>query len=207
MTKIINTQEELEDLIVEGQIVIKGDLILKCNIDIDNDIQAKNIQAFHIKARNIDAYNIDAKNIQAKNIEALDINTWNIDAWNIDAWNIKYHTVCFARESFKCISIKGSRENSRHFCLDGEINVTGDSMNNKDLERCVPYFINYKEIAAVFSKYVFRGMVAVILLFMLNELRFQSKLLKDHKYPITATVRSGLQDNSLEPSNTRGDEQ
>lgn len=45
----------------------------------------------------------------------------NINAGDINAWDINYYAVCFAYRIFKCKSIKSRRENSRHFCLDNEI--------------------------------------------------------------------------------------
>lgn len=63
---------------------------------------------------------VDA-NITARNIKALNIDAWDIDAWDIDAGDIEFYAVCFAYESFKCKSVKGTRENAKYFCLDNEI--------------------------------------------------------------------------------------
>ena len=122
------------------------------NIKTYNNIKARDIKTYNnIKARNIDAWNINAMNINAKNIDALNINTDNIYALNIDAWNINamninakdiiaddinannieaneisYRAVCFAYKNIICNRIKGRRENSKHFVLDGELIVKGD---------------------------------------------------------------------------------
>ena len=142
--------------------IIKGDLILIEDYEIDDDLKVEgNIYGkdgirYNINARNIDAGDINAGDINARNIDAGDINArnidaWNIDAWNIDAWNINarnidagdinarnidagdinagdinarniiYYAVCFAYNNFKCKSIKGRRDNCKHFVLDGEI--------------------------------------------------------------------------------------
>jgi len=71
------------------------------DIDAEN-INAKDINAWDIDAENINAWDIDAGNIDAENIDA-----GNIDALNIDAKDIVYFSVCFARETFKCVSVKG----------------------------------------------------------------------------------------------------
>jgi hypothetical protein len=112
-----------------------------CSKGYERDINARNIDAWNINAwninaRNIDAWNINARDINAWNINARDINAWNINAVNINAVNIdagninaedidardiNYWAVCFAYKTFKCKSVKGRRENSKHFCLDNEI--------------------------------------------------------------------------------------
>jgi len=50
---------------------------------------------------------------------------WNINAYDIKAWNISYYAVVFAYNSFKCESVNGRRKNSKHFCLDKEIEFKG----------------------------------------------------------------------------------
>lgn len=140
MTKVYNTQEEIDADIADGVLHVEDDIqitfdcVVKGNIDAGNidaeNIDAENIDAGNIDAENIDALNINAGNINAGNINADDINADDINAWNIkagkiNARNILYYAVCFAYSSFKCKSIKGLRENSRHFCLDSEIEIIG----------------------------------------------------------------------------------
>jgi hypothetical protein len=80
----INTQQELEALIIDYKIIIDDDLTIKCDIHLPGvAIDARNIKAFNIKASNI-----NASNINARNIDAWDVNTSNITARNIDAWNV-----------------------------------------------------------------------------------------------------------------------
>ena len=139
------------DLIVKGNILGKNgnryNLKVHGNItawDIDAwDISAWNITAGNINAGNITAKNITAKNITAGNLDVGDIDAWDISAWNItaknitagnldvgdidarniDAGNISYYAVCFAYKNIKCKSIKGTRNNAKHFVLDGKIEV------------------------------------------------------------------------------------
>ena len=145
--------EELKALIKDGHIILKEDLICNFDINVDADIKAWNIKAGNIRAKNIkaekieawkikaekieawkikggdiEAWKIKAGNIEAWDIDAWDIEAWNIDAWNINAWNIEakdivFYAVCFAFESFKCRSIKGTRQNAKYFCLDSEVIV------------------------------------------------------------------------------------
>lgn len=80
----------------------------------------------NIDAVNINAYDIVAFDINANNINAHDIKAFDIKACNIDARDISYNAVCYAYENIKCKSIKGRRENAKHFVLDGKIEVEED---------------------------------------------------------------------------------
>ena len=93
--------------------VFDDDVEVEFTIDIDVE---SNIKAWNIKVHNIKAHNINVCNIKAKNI-----NAWNIDALGINAWNIKYYAYCIAYYTFKCKSVKSSRDNSVCKCLDGKI--------------------------------------------------------------------------------------
>ena len=59
--------------------------------------------------------------ILAFDINAMNINAFDINAGNIKANNISYFAVCFAYHNIECESIKGRRDNCKHFVLDGEI--------------------------------------------------------------------------------------
>ena len=126
-TFVFNTVEELEPLVVDSNLVIKGhltltfDLSVDINIKVAGDIKARDIDAWNIDALNIKAGNIKARNIKALNIDAWDIDAWDIDARDIDALDISYYAVCFAYESFICVSLTGRRKNHKHFCLDSEV--------------------------------------------------------------------------------------
>ena len=122
MTIVINTQEELEALIVDGCIAINNNLRITCDVSVEVDIKAWNIKAGNINAGNIDARDINARNIDARNINVGNINARDINAEGINAGNIDYYAVCFAYNYIACTSIKGKRYNNKHFCLDGKIN-------------------------------------------------------------------------------------
>lgn len=112
---------------------IEDDIKLNFDLECSWDIIALNITALNINARNINTVNITALNITARNIDAGDIDAGDIkagdiyavdiNARNIDALDISYYAVCFAYKDIKCTSIKGSRDNCKHFVLDGEIKI------------------------------------------------------------------------------------
>ena len=119
--KVFNKLEEIQkyyDKKTNTYIFIENKGYIKLvifNFDLKVD---SNIRAYNIRAENIDALNIDAWDINARDITAR-----NIDAWNINARNIIYRALCVAYQNIKCKSIKGRRENARHYALDGELEV------------------------------------------------------------------------------------
>lgn len=128
--KIFNSIEELKPYynkrtntyeFVENGLIM--DVEFKFNLDVDSHINALNIKAWDINAGDIDALNINAGDIKALNIKAGDIKALNIKSWDINAGDISYYAVCFAYRNITCISIKGRRENAKHFVLDGEITI------------------------------------------------------------------------------------
>ena len=108
-------------------------VVFNFDLDVRADIWAQDIIARNIKASNISAGDIKVCDINANNIIAHGINAWDIrannitahviDANNIDAKDITYYTVCYAYNNIKCTSIKGKRINSKHFVLDGALEV------------------------------------------------------------------------------------
>ena len=103
----------------EESIDIPFHLDIGAKIEVNGDITAWNITAGNINAGgDINAWNITARDINAWNITAR-----NIIAKNITAWNISYYAVAFAYGNIKCKKIEGRRENSKHFVLDGKIEI------------------------------------------------------------------------------------
>lgn len=109
--------------------------LIKFNFDLNiaSSIDAKDIESHNINACDINACNVHAWDINACNIDTWDINAGDIYAgdiyagdissFSIVADNIVYSAVCYAYESIKCKSIKARRENSKHFVLDGNIEI------------------------------------------------------------------------------------
>ena len=136
MTKVFNSLDEIQKYYDEksNTYIFKenGDyidlIVFNFDLDIDANIDAWCIDALNISAANIKAYDIDTRDLHALNIDAWDIYAWDIEACNIAAENIKarnisYFAVCFAYDNIKCKSIEGSRENSKHFVLDGKLDI------------------------------------------------------------------------------------
>ena len=122
--KVFNNLKEMKPYYNEeiNMYLFNDDVKFICDIVVDSGIDACDIDARDINSGDINANNnINAWDINAGNINAVDINSRDINADNINANNISFYSVCFARETFVCNSIKGRRENSKYFCLDSDV--------------------------------------------------------------------------------------
>ena len=146
--KVFNNLEEMKPYYNEEtntyEFIENGNLIdvkIDFDLNIECNINARDIQAWDIEAWDIEAWDIKARNIRARDINAVNINAWDIkakyiiardiSAENINANNILYDSVCYARSKFVCNSIKGTRKNSKYFCLDSDVVIKGDKKNVK----------------------------------------------------------------------------
>lgn len=139
MTKEFNSLEEIQKYYDEKShtyifkengayidlVVFNFDLNTSANIEA-GCIDGMNLCAVDIKAWDIDTRDLNAFNIDAWDVYAWDIYACNIAAENIKARNISYFAVCFACDNIKCKSIKGRRENAKHFVLDGKLEIEDD---------------------------------------------------------------------------------
>ena len=88
-------------------------VIFNFDLDVNSDINALDINADDIIANNINANDINSRNIIANEIIANDIFFFFFN----------YYALCIAYKNIKCKSIKGERENHKHFVLDGKLEV------------------------------------------------------------------------------------
>jgi len=101
---------------------LEKDTVFEESIEVEGNITGKDGERFSLTVKgNINAEDIKAWDIKAWDIKAKDIDAWNINTWNINARDISCYAVCFAYNNIECNSIKGRRQNAKHFCLDGKI--------------------------------------------------------------------------------------
>lgn len=145
--EVTNTYEFYEN--GEGlHVKFNFNLTVASNINA-GDINARDINVWYINARDIDAADINANDINAWDINAGNIDAADIDARDINARDISYYAVCFAYENIECKSIKGRRENSKHFCLDEKITIKEKThkitIDDKELELSEESYQNLKK--------------------------------------------------------------
>ena len=123
------------------KVVFNFDLNVEANIDA-REIEAHNIKAFDINARCINAHDIRAYNIYAYMINANYVNSCDIasnfiyvnnlnasdiiGASEIIADTIMYNAVCYAYRHINCKHIEGIFRFSQHFVLNGVLEIEDD---------------------------------------------------------------------------------
>jgi len=93
--------------------VFEDDLVLEENKTFEESIQVHG----NIYCKDGGKFNIVVKG----SIDARDIDAESIDAGRIDASDISFYSYCISRQTLKCFSIEGRRDNSLYKCLDSEI--------------------------------------------------------------------------------------
>src|SRR3990167_7697240 len=97
--KIYKTQNEVERDIKDNVLALDESVEFQCSINIkaslqiEGNINARDINAGDISAKDINAWDISAWNINARNINARDISAGNINAWDISAWDINARNI------------------------------------------------------------------------------------------------------------------
>ena len=88
--------------------IIKGDLVLKENTTINDDLKVEG-------------------NIRCEggnwNLDCGDLNCGDLNCWDLDCGNLNFYAIAIAYKSFKCKSWKAKRDNFIIKCLDGEIEI------------------------------------------------------------------------------------
>ena len=127
---ILNFNLDVKAIIFVPNIIardIKAFCIMADNYIYANDIDANAVYGYQIHAHNINAKRIHARgDIIACNIKANLIKGWDIKATSIIADVISYWSVCFAYYDIKCKSIVGTTKNSKHFALNGTLEIEND---------------------------------------------------------------------------------
>ena len=116
--KYYNKNTKTYEFIEDG---IRLDVEFAFDLEINGNINARDIKAQYINACDIKELDIKAHNIKARDINAYDIK----------ARDITYHAVCFAYQDIECSSIKGRRVNAKHFVLDGKIKIIEKERRNR----------------------------------------------------------------------------
>ena len=114
--RIYKTQQEVESDIKDGLLRVNDNVKIECNISINASIICWNL----------DCMNLNCGNLNCGNLNCWDLDCGNLNCRDLNCWDLRYYAVAFAYESFKCKSVVGRRDNSKHFCLDSEVKITGE---------------------------------------------------------------------------------
>jgi len=96
--------------IIKGDLILKEDTIFEESLKVEGDIICEG-----------GLQNLKCWDLKCRNLKCWDLKCGNLECWDLECWDLEYYAVAFAYNSFKCKSVKGKRRNSKHFCLDEEI--------------------------------------------------------------------------------------
>jgi hypothetical protein len=117
---------------IKGNLILEKDTTYEEDLKVDGNILGKDGNRYNLTVKGdinawcINAWDINVGDINAWDINARDINAWDINVGDINARDISYFAVCFACYNITCKSIKGRRNNCKHFVLDREIKIKDD---------------------------------------------------------------------------------
>ena len=113
--RIYKTQAEVEADIKDGLLRVNDDVKIECNISINASIICWNL----------DCMDLDCKDLNCGNLNCEDLNCEDLNCRDLNCWDLSYYAIAVAYYKFKCKSVVGRRNNSKHFCLDSEVKITG----------------------------------------------------------------------------------
>ena len=121
--------------------IIKGDLVLKENTIIDDDLKVQghvrceggywNLTCGDLDCHNLVCHNIDCNKLDCHNLDCNDIDCHNLVCHNLVCYNLVFYTIAIAYTSFKCKSWKARRDNYVIKCLNGEIEIKDKKICDK----------------------------------------------------------------------------
>ena len=141
--KIYKTQQEVEADIKDGLLKVNDDIKIECNININASIMCRDLDCGYLYCQNLDCWDLDCMDLNCGDLNCMDLNCMDLDCKDLNCMDLNcrdlhcgdlsYYAVAFAYESFKCKSIEGRRNNSKHFCLDSEVIITGEENENNTI--------------------------------------------------------------------------
>ena len=113
--KIYKTQQELEADIKDGLLKVDDDVKIECNININASIICRNLYC----------WDLDCGNLNCEDLNCGDLHCGDLNCGDLNCRDLSYYAIAVAYYKFKCKSVVGRRINSKHFCLDSEVIITG----------------------------------------------------------------------------------
>jgi hypothetical protein len=108
--------------IIKGDLLMKENMIFTESLIVEGNIFGKNGGRFNLFVKG----DLNCLDLNCWDLTCRDLNCWNLTSRDLNCkGNINYYAVCFAYRNIKCKSIKGRRENCKHFVLDGGIIING----------------------------------------------------------------------------------
>jgi len=118
--------------IINGNLIMKEDMIFNGDLKVEGNILGKNGNIFNLIVNG----DLDCGNLTCKNLNCGDLNCRDLDCWNLNCRNLNcrdlicmnlncndlnFYAIAIAYNSFKCKSWKARRKKFIIKCLDSKI--------------------------------------------------------------------------------------
>ena len=103
--------------IINGNLIMKEDMIFNGDLKVEGNILGKNGNIFNLIVNG----DLDCGNLTCKNLNCGDLNCRDLDCWNLNCRNLDFYAIAIAYNSFKCKSWKARRKKFIIKCLDSKI--------------------------------------------------------------------------------------
>jgi len=104
---------------IHGDLILEKDTEYNESLTVEGNILGKDVNRYNLKV----CGDLDCLNLNCWNLDCRNLNCGDLDCWNLKAKKVLYYAVAFAYNNMEVESIKGRRENCKHFCLDGQITI------------------------------------------------------------------------------------
>ena len=124
--KIYKTQAEVEADIKDGLLKVNDDVKIECNISINASIICRDLYCWDLDCGNLNCGDLDCGNLNCEDLKCMDLHCGDLNCGDLECMDLSYYAIAVAYYKFKCKSVVGRRINSKHFCLDSEVIITGE---------------------------------------------------------------------------------
>ena len=118
----INKKEEMEKYLVGNTYVIKDDVTININLDLE----CYNLVCHYLECNDLECRNLKCWDLKCWDLKCNNLKCRNLKCWDLKCNNLSYYAFAIAYSSFRCKTAKARRENGFHKCLDSEIEYIKD---------------------------------------------------------------------------------
>jgi hypothetical protein len=117
---------EMTTKTIQGDWIMKKDEIIEESLLVEGNISGKNGNRYNLIVKgDLNCRDLNCRDLNCRNLNCRNLDCWDLKCWDLNCLDLDFYAVAFSYNSFKCKSVKGRRENSKYFCLDKEVEVTG----------------------------------------------------------------------------------
>ena len=128
--RIYKTQQEVESDIKDGLLRVNDNVKIECNISINAsiicwDLDCGDLDCWDLDCGDLNCGDLNCMDLNCMDLDCKDLNCMDLNCRDLNCMDLSYYAIAVAYYKFKCKSVVGRRNNSKHFCLDSEVIITG----------------------------------------------------------------------------------